>query len=175
MTQMDLSNSVSDVILRKAKKDDCDIIASFIRLMLKELSDMGGHPENQENSFWKSFADTISSCIDLPDRLYLIAENNGVPIGFFEGRVDLLYMVFKPKKSFRINSVYVIPEKRNHGIGARFISAGLYWATEKECVETSLTTLRDNSKAQSLYKKFGFSIFQYEMRMRIPTNAKTDQ
>lgn len=162
---------VSDIVIRKAKTADCEVIVSFIRMMLKEMADMGGHPENQDESFWKSFIDIVLPAIENSDRLYLIAEKNNGPVGFFEGRVDLLFKVFEPKKSFHINSVYVIPEKRNHGIATSLFSAGLSWATGKGCQETDLNTLVNNSKAQGLYKKVGFTIFQYEMRMRLPTSV----
>ena len=102
------NEGVSDVVIRKAKTDDCEVIVSFIRMMLKEMSDMGGHPENQDESFWKSFIATVLPAIENSDRLYLIVENNDGPVGFFEGRVDMPYQVFEPKKSFHINSVYII-------------------------------------------------------------------
>ncbi len=35
---------VSDIYIRKAQVDDCEVIVSFIRMMLMEISDMGGHP-----------------------------------------------------------------------------------------------------------------------------------
>ena len=121
------NESVSDVVIRKAKTDDCEVIVSFIRMMIKEMSDMGGHPENQDEYFWKSFIDTVLPAIENSDRLYLVAENNDGPVGFFEGRVDMLYQVFEPKKCFHINSVYVIPEKRNkvsgHGVGTARIKS----------------------------------------------------
>jgi GNAT superfamily N-acetyltransferase len=164
------NEGVSGVVIRKAKTVDCEVIVSFIRMMLKEMSDMGGHPENQDESFWKSFIDIVLPAIENSDRLYLIAENNDGPVGFFEGRVDMLYKVFEPKKSFHINSVYMIPEKRNNGIATSLIRAGLSWATARGCQETDLNTLINNSKAQGLYKKVGFTIFQYEMRMRLPTS-----
>lgn len=162
---------MSDIVIRKAEINDCKVISSFIRMMLKEMSNMGGHPANKNESFWKSFTDKVLPAIKISDRLYLIAENNDGPVGFLEGRVDLLFEVFEPKKSFHINSVYVIPEKRNDGIAANLFRAALSWATEKECQETDLNTLVNNNKAQGLYKKLGFTIFQYEMRMKLPTTA----
>jgi ribosomal protein S18 acetylase RimI-like enzyme len=170
MRSVGRNEGVSDVIIRKAKTDDVEVIVSFIRMMLKEMSDMGGHPENQDESFWKSFIDIVLPAIENSDRLYLIAENNDGPVGFIEGRVDILFKVFEPKKSFHINSVYVNPEKRNKDIATNLLRAGLSWATEKGCQETDLHTLFNNSKAQGLYKKVGFTIFQYEMRMQLPTS-----
>ena len=162
---------MSDIVIRKAEINDCEMISSFIRMMLKEMSDIGGHPANKNESFWKSFTGTILPAIENSDRLYLIAEDNDSPVGFLEGRVDMLYAVFEQKKSFHINSVYVSPEKRNNNIATYLIRAALSWATEKECQETDLNILVNNNKAQELYRKLGFTIFQYEMRMKLPTTA----
>jgi ribosomal protein S18 acetylase RimI-like enzyme len=162
---------VSSIVIRKAEINDCEMISLFIRMMIKEMSDMGGHPANKNESFWESFTDIVVPAIENSDRLYLIAENNDGPVGFLEGRVYMFGKVFEPKKSFHINSVYVSRKKRNDGIATNLIRAALSWATEKECQETDLNTLVNNHKAQGLYKKFGFTIFQYEMRMKLPTTA----
>jgi len=160
---------VSDIFIRKAQADDGDVIVSFIRSMLKEMSDMGGHPLRQNEVFWISYRDIVLPTLKTSDRLYLIAENNDGHIGFLEGRVDMLYEVFEPKKSFHINGIYVNPEKRNCGIATNLIRAALRWAAEKGCRETDLNILVNNKKAKGLYKKFGFTVFRYEMRMQLPT------
>ena len=131
---------------------------------------MGGHTENKNDSFWKSFIDIVLPAIENSERLYLIAENNDGPVGFFEGRVNMLYEVFEPKKSFHINSVYVIPEKRNNGIAKSLIRAALRWAPEKGCQEADLNILINNKNAKSLYESFGFTVFQNEMRIQLPTS-----
>jgi ribosomal protein S18 acetylase RimI-like enzyme len=131
---------------------------------------MGGHTENKNDSFWNSFIDIVLPAIENSERLYLIAENNDGPVGFFEGRGNILYEVFEPKKSFHINSVYVIPEKRNNGIAKSLIRAALRWASEKGCQEADLNILINNKNAKSLYESFGFTVFQNEMRMQLPTS-----
>ncbi len=161
---------MSDMVIREAETNDCEVMVSFIRMMLKEMSDMGGHAVNQSESFWISFREIVLPAIENSDRLCLIAENDDVPVGFFEGRVDMLYEVFEPKMSFHITSIYVTPENRNDGIATNLIREALRWATEKGCQETDLNTLVNNNKAKGLYKKLGFTVFQYEMRMQLPTN-----
>jgi len=160
---------VSDIFIRKARIDDCEVIVAFISSMLKEMSDMGGHPLRQNEAFWISFRNIVLSAIKSLERLYLIAEDNEGHIGFLEGRVNKLYEVFEPKKSFHISSIYVNPDKRNCGVATNLIRAGLRWAAEKGCQETDLNILVNNKKAKGLYKKLGFTIFRHEMRMQLPT------
>jgi GNAT superfamily N-acetyltransferase len=162
-------HQLSDLVIRKVEPDDCEVIASFIRMMLKEMSDMGGHPVNQNDSFWKSLRDIVLQAIQNSDRLFLIAENDERLVGFIEGRVGMLYEVFEPKKSFHISSIYVGPKKRNCGIAKSLIRAALRWASEKGCQEADLNILINNKNAKSLYESFGFAVFQHKMRMQLST------
>ena len=130
---------------------------------------MGGHPVNPNDSFWISFQDIVLPAIQNSDRLFLIAEHNDHPVGFIEGRVGMLYDVFEPKRSFHISSIYVNPEKRNGGIAKSLIRAALRWASEKGCQEADLNILVNNKSAKNLYESFGFTVFQHEMRMQLPT------
>ncbi len=158
-----------EITIRKSETDDCDAIVSFIRLMLQEMSSTGGHPVNQNESFWMSFKSTILASITKPDKLYLVAESGTNLIGFIEGRVGRPYDVFETKKSFHISAIYVNPEIRKKGIATNLLRTALRWAKENGCQEADLNVFADN-KAKVLYEKLGFRIFRYEMRMDLPTS-----
>ena len=53
------------MVIRKAETDDCEVIESFIRMILSEMSVMGGHPVIQNESFWMSFKDLVLPIIQL--------------------------------------------------------------------------------------------------------------
>jgi ribosomal protein S18 acetylase RimI-like enzyme len=87
-----------------------------------------------------------------------------------EGKSSSLHEAFAPKKNFHLNAIYVVPKARNQGIAFSLFKKALRWATEQGCQEADLNVLINNSNAKGLYKKIGFTVFRYEMRMQLPTN-----
>jgi ribosomal protein S18 acetylase RimI-like enzyme len=83
-----------------------------------------------------------------------------------EGNIARPYEVFARQKIFHISNVYVIPEARRRGIATALVQEALAWARDQECRETDLNVLCTNEKARQLYKKLGFNVFQYQLRIK---------
>ena len=79
--------------------------------------------------------------------------------------------MFVPLKRFHISVVYVVPKARRRGIATALVHEALRWAARQTCREADLNVLSDNDKARGLYKKIGFEVFQYKLRMKLPMNA----
>ena len=157
--------------IRRAENRDSQTIALFIRATLQDMASVGGHAVNPDDSFWQQYPEALSKFVGLDDRLCLLAHNDGAALGFLAGEIVKLPDVFIPKKSFHMNAVYVIPESRKQGIATSLVQEALQWAVGRGCQEADLNVLFQNNKAKALYKKFGFEVFQYEMRMKIAMNA----
>lgn len=160
--------------IRKAKINDGEVIVSYIRSMLKEMAEMGGHPVNQNDSFWLSFNKNVLPDIENLDRLFLIADINNRPVGFLEGRTEMRHEVYEPKKSFHIRSVFVNPESRHRGIATNLIKKALNYAAAQGCHEADLNILSNNHHAKRVYDKIGFKVFQHEMRVLLPITQSID-
>ena len=128
-----------------------------------------GHDVNPDEAFWSKFREMIVEAIRDRERLYLLAEVQGIIAGYLEGKATELDDVFAPKRSFHISGVYVVPERRRQGIATMLVQEALRWAVEQKCQEADLNVLLGN-EAKGFYQKVGFRAFQYEMKMELPTS-----
>ena len=157
-----------DIRIRHAEDRDCQSIVNFLQAALQDMESVGGHAINRDEFFWQRYAENIVEFVRKDDRLYLLAQTNSSIVGFLEGKIFEIHAVFSRKKSFHISVVYVVPKSRQQGIASSLVQKALRWASEQGCQEADLNVLINNTKAKGLYKKLGFKVFQYELRMKLP-------
>jgi len=157
--------------IRHADDSDYPTIVCLVRATLQDMESVGGHEVNQDENFWRKYADKIIQSIRKGDRLYLLAQTDRSIVGFLEGKIVKPNEVFTHRKIFHISLVYVILESRRQGIAASLAKEALRWASGQGCHEADLNVLLNNEKGSRLYKKLGFNLFQYQFRMKLPTSA----
>ena len=161
---------MTNIQIRNANDRDCELIVQFLRATLQDMEAAGGHIVNSDETFWRNFTAKVVRTIQHNDQLYLLAQTGNVVVGYLEGKSSALHEVFAPTRHFHLNAIYVVPEARNQGIATSLFQKALRWATEQGCQEADLNVLVNNRHAKGLYKKLGFTVFRYEMRMQLPTN-----
>ena len=157
--------------IRHADDRDAQLITGFTRATLREMESTGGDLSNHDRTFWKKYAENIVGSLRKDDRLYLLAQTENSIVGFLEGKIFELPEVFAYKKRFHISVVYVISGSRKQGIATALVQEALRWACDRGCQEADLNVLFNNEKARNLYKKLGFNVFQYQLRIKLPANA----
>ncbi|HWT75438.1 MAG TPA: GNAT family N-acetyltransferase [Mobilitalea sp.] len=85
--------------------------------------------------------------------LFLIAETEGKIIGYSRCVGNKLNR-FKHKAEF---GICISKEYWGHGIGKVLLETIINWADNKEIEKLTLTVVQTNTKAISLYKKYGFT------------------
>lgn len=83
----------------------------------------------------------------LPDDRCVVAERNGIMVGFCHYR-------FRGKKCY-IAGIGVLAQYRNHGFGSQMLSEALLDA-DGEGIETTCLKVRPLNSAAKLYTQFGF-------------------
>lgn len=161
-----------DIQIRHADNRDCQSIVDFIRATLTDMESVGGYEVKRDGEFWRWYSEEITGFIRKENRLYLLAQTARSVSGFLEGKIIRPREMFSHTSCFHISIVYVIPESRRHGIGTALVQEALRWAFERGCREADLNVLFNNEKAQRLYKKLGFEVFQYKLRMKLLQNIK---
>jgi ribosomal protein S18 acetylase RimI-like enzyme len=153
--------------IRHADDRDGQFITSLIQATLRDMESVGGHEVNQDEDFWLTYAEKIVESIRKGDRLYLLAQTGSSIVGFLEGKIVTWHEVFAHRKIFHLNIVYAIPESRRQGVATSLANEALRWASRQGCQEAELNVLFNNDKAIGLYKKLGFNMFRYQLRMKL--------
>ena len=153
------------ISIREALPGDAPVITHFIRLMLEEMTSMGGHEVTKADEEWKRIQGMIEDGINSEDHIYLLADVADPPrtsIGVVEAQVVTLGDVFEPKKILHIRSVYVLDNHRRKGVARALLKAVLDWGRSVGCAEADLNVLSANP-ARALYEKLGFRTFRLKM------------
>ena len=153
--------------IRHADDRDGQFITSLIQATLQDMESIGGHEVNQDEDFWLTYAEKIITSIRKGDRLYLLAQTGSSIVGFLEGKIVSRHEVFADRKIFHLSIVYAIPESRRQGVATSLANEALRWASGQGCQEAELNALFNNDKAIGLYKKLGFNMVQYQLRMKL--------
>jgi ribosomal protein S18 acetylase RimI-like enzyme len=158
--------------IRHADDRDWQTIAGLLRETLQDMASAGGHDVNHDEVTWQRYGKRIAEFIPKEDRLYLLAQTGSSVVGLLAGKITKLHEVLAQQKSFHISAIYVSPKSRRLGIGTALVKQALQWALEQGCQEADLNVLFNNDNAQGLYKKIGFKVFRYELRMKLPKMVK---
>lgn len=112
------------------------------------------------------FEEYQKTCQEDPTYEYYMAFTDGIPSGFIEfSKEDEIENTYK--KYLRINSLYVDPQFRNHGIATLLLDTAKNRAKELGYKHLGLGVLHQNSPAISLYKKFGFADYGIELMLPV--------
>ena len=86
---------------------------------------------------------------------WFIALLSGTPIGAFA--------FSQLPDRINIDSVHVLPEKQNQGLGTEMLLRFLRWA-DKQKLPVALQVMKNNSAARRLYERLGFAVFSEDER-----------
>jgi GNAT superfamily N-acetyltransferase len=141
----------------------------FLREMLIELASMGDHPLSRDDEEWAHLEHEITTGIQGPGQLYLLAEMVGLvpePVGWAYARIEDREPIYEPERVLHISALFVSPPFRRKGIGRTLLEALLEWGRDTECVEGELNVLVDNP-ARALYEKLEFSAARIKMTRKL--------
>jgi ribosomal protein S18 acetylase RimI-like enzyme len=150
--------SMDDIKIRESGEHDDATIAVFLRRMLEEMADAGGHRVNPSGTFWQALPVEVRG----PDRKCLVAECGSELKGFVLAQIQPLDDVFEPMQSLHVSAIYVRPECRRQGIAGHLLSRILQWGQAQGCRQADLNVLAEN-EARHFYEKAGFKVFQHSM------------
>lgn len=118
---------------------------------------------NKKKPIQKNLIKSLSQDIKRKDGLFLVAEHDGMIVGYIYGMIrpdDHVY--FKPAKTGELNDIAVKEEFRGRGISSKLWNELHKWFKIKKCKLITLGT-NSNNTAQEIYKKWGFEVFYLRM------------
>ncbi|WP_163512959.1 GNAT family N-acetyltransferase [Fodinicola acaciae] len=143
------------VLVRLATDADIDgLVASSTRLFAED----GGTRDPLTDTTWpanhgaKAFANSIAS----DDNLVVVAVHDDNIVGHLTGVLDEGSQS-RPGKIATLRSMYVRPEHRGGGVGARLVAEFRKWAGDVGADRMTVTAYATNEGAQRFYQRQGFT------------------
>nr|XP_003705950.1 PREDICTED: diamine acetyltransferase 2 isoform X1 [Megachile rotundata] len=136
---------MDNVIVRKAKREDCKVI----RNLIQELADFELMPDGPKIDYTVLERDGFDT--EHPLFICYVAEVNGNVVGY-----TISYYTYSTwgGKAMYLEDIYVTPTCRSKHIGSKLLKAVATEATKNECCRLDFSVLKWNP-AQSFYKNKG--------------------
>ncbi|AOL16661.1 GNAT family N-acetyltransferase [Sulfolobus sp. A20] len=142
------------VTIRRAKKEDIEMITDFFSRMYRLNSEFDPLLSTQED-LEERVSKVIEKSLESPNEIIVIAEDNGKVVG--AARVIAYDRIFYvPEKEAVIEEFYVHPSYRRQGVGKEIVSF-IQGELEKLGIQLIAANFpARNLIAASFYKKMGF-------------------
>ena len=114
-------------------------------------------PENLAAYLKSSFSPEIQlKELAEPDVIFLIAEYEGIPIGYAQLILESKDEVIKGLQPLEIRRIYASQEHLGKGVGKELMQATIREAQQRSCDSIWLGVWEKNQRAIDFYKKWGF-------------------
>ena len=149
--------------IRKATANDIEQIVNLNRLLngqhvLLDPIWVGG--EAVDDFFRKH----LTTEVENPLALNLVAEDNGSLVGWFAGRIEETPTHFRERKIGHISSAYVLPEYRRQGVTKAGMEMMFKWFKENGVNLAELSVASENKEGLAAWEGLGF--VEYKKRMK---------
>ncbi len=139
--------------------------------MWKELAefhvDLGG-PEHRLARGWKpEWGRFVRGHIGRKDRLCLVAEIDGVAIGFLVAAIPTRPKVFERRPYGHVYDVFVDAAHRSRGVGEALVNAALEWCRTRRVDRVELYTHARNDPGLRFWRRMGFETTVHILDRRI--------
>jgi diamine N-acetyltransferase len=145
------------VNIRYGNTDDVVLLSELGAKTFYDTFAKDNTPENIKAYLKKSFSPEIQLTeLADPNIIFLIAELDGIPIGYAKLRMNSKDESVKGKKPIELERIYSIQEYLGKGIGKELMKASIREAKERGCDSIWLGVWEKNKRAIDFYRKWGF-------------------
>ncbi|HEV8428893.1 MAG TPA: GNAT family N-acetyltransferase [Pyrinomonadaceae bacterium] len=145
--------------IRRASEADCTLLAELGAKTFYDSFAAQNAPENMAAYLAKTFGPEQQRAeLTDPQNTFLIAENDGVAIGYAQLRTGEPPVCVSGPKAIELVRLYVSATLQSAGIGGKLMDACLKEARQRGYQTIWLGVWQQNTRAQAFYKRWDFSI-----------------
>jgi putative acetyltransferase len=138
---------MSDIILRKIKKEDNAALANIIRQTLAEFG-----ANKKGTVYFDPTTDELYDLFSMEKSVYFVAEKEGKIIG----GGGIYPTPGLPADTCELVKMYLLPTARGKGLGKEIIEKNLQYAKEAGFKKVYLESMPELKKALKVYERAGF-------------------
>ncbi|MCL5735610.1 MAG: GNAT family N-acetyltransferase [Actinobacteria bacterium] len=148
----------AEVRVRVASSSDGALLARLGAETFRDTFAADNSPEDMEAYLAEAFGPAIQAgeLVD-PHSTFLVAEAEGVPVGYARLRIGTAPAVIEGLNPVEIARFYASKEAMGLGVGARMMSESLALAQRRGCDVVWLDVWERNYRAIAFYGKWGFA------------------
>ena len=152
--------------IRKAKLKDLTQIVDCGLALLKYHHEIDSYfsPDKNAKVVYQKF---FKKCIYSNKSYLLVAENQGIIVGYAVGGIYSRMAFFKIKQIGSINDMFVKEEFRNAGIARFFLVEMKKWFKYKKIKYIELSMHMKNELGRKVWLKYGFKDYMIKQRVEI--------
>lgn len=162
--------TVAGVTIRRAGLADRSLVLHFHRALYVTHREAIVPPELEELHAYRdieaALRDDVESLLRTAGSTVLIAERDGVPVGYASGHVEDDPRRVLSRKGV-VEDWYVEPDARGEGIGRALLEALLDAFRAAGCQLVESMTWATNEGARAAHRAFGFREVQVRMRRKL--------
>jgi diamine N-acetyltransferase len=150
-------SSPLNFIIRRGHADDADLLAELGARTFSETFAADNTPDNMTAYLASSFSlDKLAEELADPHSLFLIAEADGIALGYAMLRSGDVEDGVTGDKPIEVVRLYVSRENLGSGLGAALMQACIHQAKERGHETLWLGVWEHNTRAQTFYRKWNF-------------------
>lgn len=152
--------------IRQARLSDID----QLMLLWKEISDYHAALDPifaLAPDAAKYYRENLTRILNDENWCVLLADEDGVAVGFITGAVREMPPVFVAKRTGHVSDALVIEHFRRRGIGEQLYRAMCEWFRERGVTIIELSVAASNPTAVPFWRKMGFGDYMLRMRAEI--------
>jgi diamine N-acetyltransferase len=145
------------VNIRYGTTEDAKILSELGAKTFYDTFAKDNLPENIEAYLKKSFSPAIQlSELSDPNIIFLIAELDGIPIGYAKLTMDSKDESIKGTNPLELERIYALQKYLGKRVGKELMKASINEAKERGCDSIWLGVWEKNKRAINFYRKWGF-------------------
>jgi ribosomal protein S18 acetylase RimI-like enzyme len=150
-------NSVPNIIIRQGQADDAALLAELGARTFSETFAIDNSAEDMSAYLNSAFSAAQQSAeLADPASLFLIAEKDGVAVGYAMLRSGTALDSVNGDRPIELVRLYVLQERLGSGVGAALMRACLDEANRQGYATLWLGVWEHNARAQAFYRKWNF-------------------
>lgn len=141
---------------RAAVSADLDRLAPLAEAFVRERAATVGAQTLKED-FAAAAREMLAGALAHPATFVVVAEADGQPVGYASGAIQEPPPIFVDQPYLFVSDVYVVPEHRGQGIGAKLVERVRGFGLIRGILRTSMVVPVADAAAQRIVQKLGFA------------------
>jgi GNAT superfamily N-acetyltransferase len=143
--------------IRYGSVDDSKLLSELGTKTFRETFAKENTPENMDAYLRRSFSPEIQLAeLSDPDVIFLIAESEGIPIGYAQLILNSRDETIKGTKPLELRRIYADQGHLGKGVGKALMQGTIDEARQRNCDCVWLGVWEKNQRAIDFYRKWGF-------------------